>query len=763
MTMKISDNMRQYSSSKLIGNTCIILFFSLSFFCFYFSISNGLFVWLFPDELAAHSRLLSSNTLDCAVGYYLTTTVNRLSADLAVCSAAKIASLFSTPFKGWVFSRLCFYLLIPITMGFFLKEVIKLPFKIAFSSALFISAIAVYMLLQNKDVSYLFGLDLAIYALLLSTYFILCGLFIKSLTNKLYFGFFAIFYAVNLNTHEIALVLSAFFIPLFSWYRIHIYFRNKRKLSMMQMLKIIIHDYKIWVLSTIYLLSVLTVLLAPGMEMRHKVWPADGTFSDGCLYVLMNVEEIIFLIFKYKIMLIIVFYFGFILAFLNKTNSTYQYKQLILLIFLTPLLYLIVTAYLIGVTPSLWIGGLRTNSFRLIENVLNDPSLVILIHGGFAVRQNLFLYVSILLSILLGGFFTAERLQYYKNINKHKGKSLFCLLLIVSVVFLFFPNGYGSLRTLEYLFKKSYPEVLQELTTIKKYKSQNIVSHVFSNEYWDNINRILFASNYLDSSSGIANIIMDKYLKFSKNTLIDANSFRSVYHFLPKNYQVSKDPVWARQVHALYHVSIDKPCLFFSKNSTLVRCYKVVNKTEMNIVSKQIKDASLVKFYINIPQKVTVNNDQNSSQFIDTKEFSEHFITSKEVSVDKGLYYLTIDVKPEDTPLYVYIIETKGSILFPWLKIKKKGYSTTWNIMGKNNLTPILNQIEKTPDVERIKIVLNSRKISNLYIRLQHGDAKTFSTFYQGSLYNKTTIYNISFTKISETPIPKGMFDPDAY
>jgi len=211
-----------------VNNKLSIIFYVswllLAAACFYFSISEALFAWLAGDEFILYQTYNNTGWLfSCTKYYYLNTTVNRISADFVGCLMAKNATMFSTPYLGWVCSRLIVYICIPIALSFFLKEIFKIPFKFSLIIALFLSAI-VFFVLSNTG-WYMYGFDLAIYGTATITFLILSALFPKSVENNHYFIAFCIFYAFNLMSHEGFLVVSGFYILLYGWY--HYSFHNR--------------------------------------------------------------------------------------------------------------------------------------------------------------------------------------------------------------------------------------------------------------------------------------------------------------------------------------------------------------------------------------------------------------------------------------------------------------------------------------------------------------------------------------------------------
>ena len=174
--------MRRYFTIPFqIGFVCIALCL------FHLSLFDGLFAWLFPDEIYASNCYNHLGLLACSKSYYLTTTINRITAGFNVCLMAKIVSWFNTPYIGWVSARWIFYLCIPISMALFFQSILKIPLRLSFIIALMISAVGLFVMfafpLRSADLTSFedalftpFGLDLASYATATFTFLMLFAL-----------------------------------------------------------------------------------------------------------------------------------------------------------------------------------------------------------------------------------------------------------------------------------------------------------------------------------------------------------------------------------------------------------------------------------------------------------------------------------------------------------------------------------------------------------------------------------------------------------
>ncbi len=98
---------------------CLIL----AVLCFYFSISEALFMWFYPDELGP-MNVLNGGTgiIGCTGSYYLHTSVNRLSADFGLCLMARTTEVFSSHILVGYSLDYVFMVLFPYLSHFYLIE-----------------------------------------------------------------------------------------------------------------------------------------------------------------------------------------------------------------------------------------------------------------------------------------------------------------------------------------------------------------------------------------------------------------------------------------------------------------------------------------------------------------------------------------------------------------------------------------------------------------------------------------------------------------
>jgi len=719
---------------------------------YYFSISDELFFWIFPDEINASNFYNVYGFLGCANRYYLYTTINRFSAGLGVCWMAQTATLFSTPYLGWVFARFIFYAFLPISVTYVLKEIFSIPLKFSLIIALLLSAMS--FLLTSYDTFYIFGLDLAIYALATGSFFALVGLFPKSLKQTRYFVVFCIFFVINLNSHEIFLVISGFFIPLFAYYsRSEIKAFYDYKLRWLVFLKDLFKNKKVWILLVIYILSALATMLAPGVKMRQSIWPSSGTFLDGLEFMILSIEEMLYLLYQAHWFLIIVFFLGILTKWCLKGKETYPYTLLYGFLFFTPLFYLFITGFLLGITPSLYdgISSSRTDSFRWFDPMLHNQLL--LKHGAFAIRQNLFLYLGLFLDFFLLGFFVMSKIKRVFVVPVNVWPLKASLFAVVMIVFLLHPEGIGSINVLETLFKKNTHSNFNSLQQADSNKSSDLLKQLFPSVSATKTlgSRLFFQRQHVaNHESSIINLRTSNYLHSNYGKAVSLDVLSPVYASMNDIYKKIDDN-WKKYIYALYKVSVlqENQCISFSdKKKPKFTCHQTVGE---NPLKKALRDKKILPpLMIKLNQPINVeqtNKLEACAQWSDTLAVGEHFLTT-EIFLKKGLHYFIFKSKPSKTQLYVYLIGQKASILHPWLNFDE---GTGWSHFGehKEELVPIFSQRETTPISEKIKIVIYTPIKQKITLRWQHADAG--NTIYKGKNENTSTFCSIQHGEIVDT------------
>lgn len=683
--------------------------------CFYFSLSKAVFFWFHADELAASRMYDSGGLIGCVKQYYLKTTVNRLSADLSVCFMAKTASLWASPYLGWVFARLLFYTLIPISMTYLIRSFSRVSLRISLIIA-FLLASFVYFILSD-DIYYMFGLDLAIYATATWTFFMLLSLFSKSLKGGWAFIVFCIIFVLNLNSQEVFLVISAFFIPLMAYYR-----HGMSPSAAGAFIRSTLKDQQIWMLSLLYAVSALMTLLAPGLALRQGVWPSSGTWVDGLTYMLLSMEDTLYLMCKCPALLLTTFLMGVLIASLTRTQRYFNFKPLYVFLWLSPLMYLMLTGYLIGITPSLWIESIRPKSFQWITQVLNDASMVK--HGALAIRQNLFLLTALYLDVFFAGFLLVK--HFRKEPRDHALIAAFLLLLISMATFFYHPDRIASLRILSTFTKAPVYEI--------KFGASNGVSKA-----------IFRRKHVVSHQDGLANLSLDAYLRANEDKEISSTVFDSVYQRVIPAYRVTKETPFIERIYAMYQLDIytDRPCFpFLHPNQAQSTCSQVYGNETLSDRLKHTKIMPSHVIHLGETQGAELKEmGDDCIALVDTSVDGEHFAVSK-LPLRQGLNYFVFETLPvkSNLELYIYLIGSKTSVLFPWLNMTRRSYH--WSAFGSNDdFLAVFSERKRIKQKDILELVVDSPVEQEVQLRWQHGIAG--NTLYRGEPTNVSQICRI--------------------
>ncbi len=556
---------------------CLIL----AIICFYFTISEALFSWFFPDELVASQTYHNLGGLwGCTKYYYLHTSINRLSADFGACFMAQTAALFSTPLMGWVFNRLIAYFLIPVSIAFLLKKITKIPLKFSLIAALIISTVALFLITASTNADtgpYSYGVDLAIYGTATITFFILITLFPKSIENKRYFSWFCVIYAVNLMSHEVFLVLSGFFLPLFAWYDYSLNRPTDKKGSFTVFIKNVLHNRKVWILSAIYLISALIITQAPGIAIRESFWPTTGTFADGFVHTILASEEVAYFLSQSYVFIVLLFSLGILFRLSAPDQHSSKNKLLYGLLFIAPWIYLLLLGFLVGISPALWTESSRTEAFRLLDPFLAHlvSTKKLLTKGGFCTSRALFLYVGVFLDVFLAGFFiTGIVKKYIKNIAVKKIWPLATALFSTAVIiFLFHPDGIGSIRILPVLLDRRVDFSHYSPQKNREAHPESSLIHFVSPSFhvmetWGNrvFPKKVFPKNGPagNHESDITDILVDNYLRINRNKGISPATVKLVFDIMDPRIKYQID-LWEGIAYSLYEVSPEESRVSFSK------------------------------------------------------------------------------------------------------------------------------------------------------------------------------------------------------
>jgi hypothetical protein len=538
----------QNVSHKTIFACALIMLF----LCFYFSISVGLFLWLYPDEPAVSMSYHNFGFLGCVKNYYLHTTINRFGADINFCSMAMISHFFPTLYSGWVIARFVFYAFVPIAILFFFKKMLSMSYKSSLLAALLISALGFFML--NGTGFFLFGASLSIYVAATVTFILLVALLPSSVEGEKSFLWFCIIFALNLTCHEIFLAVSGFFIPVFAWYR-----QSQNKGVIREALK----DQRVLILSSIYVVCAVIIVFAPGVGMRQKVWPSTGTPMDALAFIIFVTEECVYLMVRSYAFVAAIMLIGLCAGYSLNCRFIPKKKLLLAYFFIAPFIYICVTSILLGITPSLWGGSIRPESFRIFDHyfasLVSSPAIM---KGGFAIRQFVFVFFAWLIDLFLIGLLLGQVIRNTVS-PSFKGENykvtIFQLGIcgLASVLFLTHPDGMGSLRIIPALFRNVHDPIVvsqyQPQTYYKSHPEQTILGHILRKPIeTSSLEKQLFRRNIFNKHEpDVVYVIFDEYLRKHHDQIISHKLDDLLYAFPPlSNYPLD----WKKNVYSDYHI-----------------------------------------------------------------------------------------------------------------------------------------------------------------------------------------------------------------
>ena len=759
------------STRRYLSTTLYAVFLIFAIGCLYFAISEGMFAWLYPDELLASIWSNHYGILGCTKYYYAGTFQgHRVGEVFGVCLAAHAANMFSALFMGWAFVRLCFYALIPISMAFLLKEIVNLPLKFAFIVAFILSGIALFILFSLYAHQYIFALDLAAYAAMTFTFFALIALFPKSIESKRHFIWFCLFFAANISCHELFLLISGFFIPLYAYYRYAFTRRADHRRSLLGSIKGVLRDRRIQVLLAIYFVIALIMVLAPQLHslsnMPAVASSASGTFLDGMAYLILSTEHTIRLMLSYYLLVIFVLLLGVSFGMSGLSKYFPKKKLLYVLIFCAPLFYLAVTGFLIGTHPFLWAPSPFPLITRSLASHFAFANYKSILTSGAAIpmRQSLFLYVSLFLNIFLAGFLIASAIR--RRLKNDSIKKIwpfkFILFSAVAVLFLFNPDGVGSTEVLTALVKGDSDIQRSFQKNKKALREGSIIQSIFpSSSTIHALGDMIFPRLKLaDHGFSITGIRVSNYLKAHRGKAISDRAYNLVLDPMRRYVAETRDP-WIGVTYARYGVFPNKPCVLFlnerkMKGSHCSSAY-INKKVSPNVVRgsrftggihaslSMQKKLMAIDFARTVGMKM--KKHANCMQLSEIPTKNEHFIASNDLHLSKGFYYFIFEAKPTQISLFLYLIRKNGNFLLPWLN-QRYGLVGVWSNMSKSNfIEPIFSQVEASAKLVKLRVVLYSAMDQTMHFRWQHGYLGPSN--YKGNKENVSSICGAWYKKIS--------------
>lgn len=737
----------------------------LSALLFLSSISHPLFVWFYPDEILAIMFYDDYGVFGCIKQYYNTTTINRLSASYAVCNIGWMASNVS-PFWGIIIGRFIMYFMIPISLYYLLISFNNINRLLTLSIALLISSFIFFILpyaptgtsglaeIDGQMVMY--GLDLAIYVVATFTFFLLIALFKSSLKNNYFYILFCILFAINLNSHEVFLIIGGLFIPLYYWYAYRsIFSKNKDShIKLVNLIHVAKKEGKLLVI--IFITSLMLSLNAPGLEIRLTTWPPTGNFYDGVFYIILSFVEFTFRLYNVWPLILITFVVGLLSkGYLNIRIDKFIFK----FILLSVLLYIIVTSYLIGITPSLRFPAYHSLVpewniiFNYYDNSLSSlqgPSIS-QNHGGFAIRQNVFVFSTILLIVfLLGNTIKINIFQSSKMLKFGRANG-YIITSIILMLFLINPERSVPVAIISNLINSDVSHSNQSDVEEKiKRNTGNLMMNY--NELLLPISNYIYRRNfYIYPEGPILLIEIDRLLRSRNFNEIFSSPLLSLKH----SQLMKEGKPWITKIRSLYDIepikeSIDKlklvECKFLDnlQNYNSNNCFNAFGSNEFSNVDLNNLFSYPLHTRTNIFKGIGVQalKFENNCVLFRNKATStpeEHFIYMENIKVREGYNFFVIETIANNNELYIYLLNDNVGILINWLNNGDSNviHTMTNGAMDVKFMERELFEFNK----EKIKIILYSSKSQNISLRFQNG--KNSNTIYKGDEKIESSICSV--------------------
>lgn len=740
--------------SEISKNLFYLMLLLLAIIFFYFSISGNLFVWIYPDEetaskvygiALANAHRHAPSLVRCAAEYYFTTTINRPSADLSLCILAKTASYFATPYLGWIFSRLIYFIMIPISIGISIKCLCQIPYKWSLIIALTVFSVVFFTI---SDYAYVYGAGLSIYGTALISFLLLISVFERSLKGRKWFLFFSLLFIINLTSHEVFLVISSLFIPLYAWFYHKETHYCVRTQSIIHKFFSALWQKRVLLLICIYLVCALLQIFAPGVGMRQKVWPTTGSFFDGLVYMIQTFEEVLFFLYRSKALVFFVFFLGVCTGLYFKYQKTFLGKYMGAMLLLSPLVYLAVAGFLFGITPSLWGHSIRPSFFQYSPEFLTRlvSNRHILNHSEFnLISRNLVPFTLIFMDVFLLGFFSMVYIQkkYAPKVKKIKLYAQFPVIGILVICILLHPDGMGSLRILPIFFKNDVGNAL--LVHVTQQSQDDIEGNIFSYLYPGGMTISDLTKLFFPRRKGINHkadqiyLLLNHLLHQRKNKTVAQSDIDLLYSFAP---MVRYPEPMGSELMAMYNVRVHQKCYFPFSSKLKPICYNGAGNSVK--VGEILQKAKLLSERIRFAPNTTdgiIAKKINGCLLLEDKPGAVRFhkIVSQAIHLDKGYYYFALRGDELSTDLYLYFLNATSQLYVTWFG--------TWGPSQGGTIQPIASQIEEDVSGKTMNILVYSNKPQSIKLVWQHGYA-LYPIYYHRSGLGKSLFCGASFVKL---------------
>ena len=735
-------------SHRFFNILFLLTLVSLSFSLFFFSIFESLLDGTFPDEIAALNLIEADNgILKSSYMYWKGSTLNRVSANIFLFTNCWLLNILSwKTWTGWVFLRFLACLMIPISISFFLKGIIKTNSLIILSLSFIISAFGFFLLCVIKQTLVLLLLDHSIYSVFLGTFFLTIGFFIRD-PNSYHKWIFYFTFLFMCNSHEVALIVGGILIFIdFAQNNPQFYsLFGEKSHGLLGLWKMVRSDKRMITLLTLWALSATVTLLAPSLQNRYKIWPVTGTVMDG-LHMAFQVMSmrIHSIVVHYDIFAILLTLGGCISIFSTHKDLSSLRKNRILIVFiiLSPLLIDFILGYLLGITPILLCPKKTPLPFFSTYFSHAFPSYFL------GARQALFGSITLPFSIFFIGYCAGALIQsthFFRTIHSINFVWLqriilslfFSLLMFLAVIhpdreiFMTFVR-YLKDDTLLFLVKPQTTEE-QELNRFlfKRRQVPDLFSLVLHTQYHKNLLK-LKKENQPYQSVGISKLYEDIYFtRVSSDKNIWAPKIAQQY-----GLKIFEGGYFCERIQSLGLGSVnDHNCGPVRKIESL--------KKEREGVGKKIKEST-----IHFDQGQGLLWNKNADLSVSIRENSaraEHFLVH-EIKESPGSF-ASFRVKLKDLNIeqgFVYIGDgTEGLYIFL--------IDNHWHMGETKNLDLLWKQTRYEGNDITLEFLIKKIPHKSLIVRWQNG--KRFQTDYKGSKKHSVTLSDFKYAEYRKKEI----------
>ena len=614
------------------------------------------------------------------------------------------ANIFPSEYYGWIASRLFVYFLFPIAISTTLYKLLEIKFIKSLIISLTISSATIFVISDSNDqMINMFGLELSSYGLSSIIFLFLLAIYPKvNITNSNKYYFFILLF-VCITTFEAFIVICGVFI--ISRLLVQTY-------DFKSFCLFIIEDKITKVLIGTLILGLLTIVFSPSYFNRQVLIESSTNTLDGLVYILLNLEETIFLLYKTKITILILIILGFCIAIINKKPLPKNTIYFLLPLFFSPFIYSLIVNFLLSTNTEYWMKPIRSDEFMFFGNYLAEDNKYN--KGAMGLRQNFFLMLSIYLNIFILSFLFFNNELY----------SYFTILIISGTLFIFHPDGIGTLKIVDTLINKDEMKIenLPEINNFSSYQS-------IYNKLSENNQKDLFFYPRRDTSnyqSVIASILIENKMQKSTNKEFNPLQFDKIF----MSNRVPFFAAWREKIYNKYQ-------LIFKNDNFLNFSNKTNNSilTTKNYFFNNYNKSFFDNKKIDTPNELgwtTIKNIKITAKksrclFLKNINGTPHFAKAN-IFIKKGLNYIVFEYLPNKSNIIIEIKSNKSFIKFP--------LSSNEFIENNNLLVPVMRQNITKNKISKLKFIYLSKHDQKASVFWKNENDSYICPSYNGFIVN---------------------------